>query len=81
MSYQSRKQIILKIVEEKGEAEVKELAQLIDTSEITIRRDLGQMAADGLIYRTHGGAMKLSLVNPPVSFAQKSGAYLSFGSG
>ncbi|NBB20388.1 DeoR family transcriptional regulator [Runella sp. CRIBMP] len=73
MSYQSRKQIILKIVEEKGEAEVKELAQLIDTSEITIRRDLGQMAADGLIYRTHGGAMKLSLVNPPVSFAQKSG--------
>ncbi|AEI51304.1 DeoR/GlpR family DNA-binding transcription regulator [Runella slithyformis] len=73
MSYQSRKQIILKIVEEKGEAEVKELAQLIDTSEITIRRDLGQMAADGLIYRTHGGAMKLSLVNQPVSFAQKSG--------
>lgn len=72
MSYQSRKQIILKVVEEKGEAEVKELAQLIDTSEITIRRDLGQMAADGLIYRTHGGAMKLSLVNQPVSFAQKS---------
>ncbi len=72
MSYQSRKQIILKIVEERGEAEVKELAQLADTSEITIRRDLGQMAADGLIYRTHGGAMKLSLVNKPVSFAQKS---------
>ncbi|MFN8347108.1 MAG: DeoR/GlpR family DNA-binding transcription regulator [Spirosomataceae bacterium] len=73
MSYQSRKQIILKIVEEKGEAEVKELAQILDTSEITVRRDLGLMAADGLIYRTHGGAMKLSLVNPPVSFAQKSG--------
>lgn len=73
MSYQSRKQIILKIVEERGEADVKELAQLADTSEITIRRDLGQMAADGLIYRTHGGAMKLSLVNQPISFAQKSG--------
>ncbi|WP_428659567.1 DeoR/GlpR family DNA-binding transcription regulator [Runella sp.] len=72
MSYQSRKQIILKIVEEKGEADVKELAQLIDTSEITIRRDLSQMASDGLIYRTHGGAMKLSLVNQPASFAQKS---------
>jgi DeoR family fructose operon transcriptional repressor len=73
MSYQSRKQIILKIVEEKGEADVKELAQVLDTSEITIRRDLGLMAADGLIYRTHGGAMKVSLVNQPVSFAQKSG--------
>lgn len=73
MSYQSRKQIILKIVEEKGDADVKELAQLLDTSEITVRRDLNLMASDGLIYRTHGGAMKLSLVNQPVSFAQKSG--------
>lgn len=73
MSYQSRKQIILKIVEEKGEADVKELSQLLDTSEITVRRDLSLMASDGLIYRTHGGAMKLSLANQPVSFAQKSG--------
>lgn len=72
MSYQSRKQAILKIIEEKGEVEVKELAQRLDTSEITVRRDLGTMAADGLLYRTHGGAMKLSLVNSPVSFLQKS---------
>lgn len=73
MSYQSRKQIILKIVEERGEADVKELAQLLDTSEITVRRDLTQLSSEGLVYRTHGGAMKLSLVNHPVSFAQKSG--------
>ncbi|MEZ4902633.1 MAG: DeoR/GlpR family DNA-binding transcription regulator [Spirosomataceae bacterium] len=72
MSYQSRKQIILKIVEDKGEIEVKALAQLLDTSEITIRRDLAQMANDGLLFRTHGGAMKLDLVNQPVSFMQKS---------
>lgn len=73
MSYQSRKQIILKIVEEKGEVDVKELAQLLDTSEITVRRDLTLLSTDGLIYRTHGGAMRLSLVNQPLSFAQKSG--------
>lgn len=72
MSYQSRKQVILKILDEKGEVDVKELAQHLDTSEITVRRDLSSMAADGLLYRTHGGAMKLSLVNQPVSFAQKS---------
>lgn len=71
MSYQSRKQKILKIVEEQGEADVKELALRIETSEITIRRDLALMAADGLIFRTHGGAMKLSLANIPVSFEQK----------
>lgn len=73
MSYQSRKQIILKTVEQKGEVDVKELAQLLDTSEITVRRDLTLLSTDGLIYRTHGGAMKLSLVNQPLSFAQKSG--------
>ncbi len=71
MSYQSRKQKILKIVEEQGEADVKELALKVETSEITIRRDLALMAADGLIFRTHGGAMKLSLVNIPANFEQK----------
>jgi DeoR family transcriptional regulator, fructose operon transcriptional repressor len=74
MSYQSRKQKILKIVEEQGEADVKELAHKVETSEITIRRDLALMAADGLIFRTHGGAMKLSLVNIPASFEQKIAA-------
>ena len=72
MSYQSRKQIILKILDEKGDVDVKELAQVLETSEITVRRDLGTMAADGLLYRTHGGAMRLSLVNQPISFVQKS---------
>jgi len=48
MSHQSRKQIILKIVEEKGEVDVKELSQLLDTSEITVRRDLTLMASDVL---------------------------------
>ena len=72
MSYQSRKQIILKILDEKGDVDVKELAQVLETSEITVRRDLGAMAADGLLYRTHGGAMRLSLVNQPISFVQKS---------
>lgn len=74
MSYQSRKQKILKIVEEQGEADVKELAQKVETSEITIRRDLALMAADGLIFRTHGGAMRLSLANIPASFEQKVAA-------
>lgn len=72
MSYQSRKQIILKLLDEKGDVDVKELAQVLETSEITVRRDLGLMAADGLLYRTHGGAMRLSLVNQPISFVQKS---------
>ncbi len=71
MSYQSRKQKILVIVEQMGEVDVKTLAQKLETSEITIRRDLALIATDGLIFRTHGGAMKLSLANIPASFENK----------
>ena len=72
MSYQNRKQKILTIVETQGEIDVKTLAQVLDISEITIRRDLTLMASDGLVFRTHGGAMKLSLTNIPVSFEHKT---------
>ncbi|MBI1224581.1 MAG: DeoR family transcriptional regulator [Bacteroidetes bacterium] len=72
MSYQNRKHKIVNFVEEKGEASVKELSDHTNASEATIRRDLIQMAEAGLIFRTHGGAMKLSLVNPTFTFAQKA---------
>jgi DeoR family fructose operon transcriptional repressor len=71
MSFQKRKQEIVKIVEEKAEVSVKELASLVKTSEITIRRDLVLLASEGLIYRTHGGAMRIDLARTPISFSQK----------
>ncbi|MFN8358190.1 MAG: DeoR/GlpR family DNA-binding transcription regulator [Spirosomataceae bacterium] len=72
MSFQQRKLKILKLVEEKGEIDVKALAQHIGTSDITIRRDLGMLATEGLLARTHGGAMRLDLLQTPVQFAQKA---------
>lgn len=72
MSYQNRKQKILKIIETQGEVDVKNLAQMLNISEISIRRDLNLLSADGLIFRTHGGAMKPSLANIPASFEQKT---------
>ena len=72
MNFQERKQIIIEKVEEKGSIDVKELAILLKTSEITIRRDLAVLAEKGLIFRTHGGAMKLSLSYDPVDFVNKS---------
>lgn len=77
MSFQNRKQKIIKIVEERGEISVKDLAELVITSEITIRRDLENLARDGFIYRTHGGAMRVDLVKSPVTFAQKSAQYMA----
>lgn len=75
MNFQQRKQLIVQTVEEKGAAEVSELAQLLQTSEMTIRRDLVQLAALGLIYRTRGGAMKVSLAIDQHRFVNKTAVH------
>ena len=72
MNFQERKQIILRVVEEKGSTDVKELADLLQTSDITVRRDLSVLAEKGLIFRTHGGAMKVELARDPFKFKNKA---------
>ncbi|HTR28702.1 MAG TPA: DeoR/GlpR family DNA-binding transcription regulator [Puia sp.] len=72
MNFQKRKQAILHQLATAGEADIKELASALRVSNITIRRDLNQLAADGLLRRTHGGAMKVAPPNPPYPFANKA---------
>ncbi len=72
MNFQKRKNIILDLLDEKNELTVKELADKLDTSEITVRRDLISLAGDGLVYRTHGGVMKVDLVRTPFDFSHKA---------
>ncbi|CCH53868.1 transcriptional regulator, DeoR family [Fibrisoma limi BUZ 3] len=72
MNYQNRKRLILQTVEQKGSVDVQELAQLLQTSEMTVRRDLTQLSAAGLLYRTRGGAMKVSLATDDFRFANKT---------
>ena len=72
MNFQKRKQLILQTLAETGEAEIKRLAASLIVSEITIRRDLNQLAADGLLLRTRGGAIKVALPNQPLPFANKA---------
>ena len=72
MNFQLRKQKLIEQLELNGNVEVKEIAILLETSEITVRRDLAILAEQGLLVRTHGGAMKVSLAQIPVTFTQKS---------
>lgn len=72
MNFQNRKQLIVQTVEARGSADVRELADLLHTSEMTVRRDLVQLAASGLLYRTRGGAMKVSLATDKFRFANKT---------
>jgi DeoR/GlpR family transcriptional regulator of sugar metabolism len=53
----TRRDKILNIVKKKQSATVTELSRLLNVSEVTVRQDLNRMAADGLIVRTHGGAI------------------------
>jgi DeoR family fructose operon transcriptional repressor len=72
MNYPKRKQIILDKLNTLGEVDIKEIAAMLEISEITIRRDLNRLASDGLLYRTHGGAMKVNPLEIPHDFVNKA---------
>jgi len=58
MGYPERKKKILDALEATGNMDVHQLSEELDISPVTIRRDLQQLAEEGLLIRTHGGAMK-----------------------
>jgi len=55
-----RKDLILATLRSEGRVVAKELAGQLELSEDTIRRDLRELAADGLLHRVHGGALPAS---------------------
>jgi len=57
-----RQQAIIELVNRKGKASVKELAERFDVSEVTVRADLGFLNDKGLLIRSRGGA----IVNSPL---------------
>lgn len=52
-----RKSKIIDLLEAKGQAEVSELAQMLCVVPETIRRDLKELETQGVLQRTHGGAV------------------------
>ncbi len=57
MLKKERQREILKIIENKGKAEVPSLASQFHVTEMTIRRDLMELGKKGLLERVHGGAL------------------------
>src|SRR4051812_1400276 len=62
-----RKSTIQAALRRDGQVIAKQMAEQMAVSEDTIRRDLREMAADGLLKRVHGGAMPLSPELPDFS--------------
>ncbi len=56
---EERKAKILQYVNERGSAKVSELMEVFEASEATIRRDLTEMDARGLLNKVHGGAFAI----------------------
>ncbi|MDX2530387.1 DeoR/GlpR family DNA-binding transcription regulator [Streptomyces europaeiscabiei] len=57
MLAERRHQLILRALRSGGTASVADLAEQLDASGATIRRDLLKLEADGLLTRVHGGAV------------------------
>ncbi|RYU75821.1 DeoR/GlpR family DNA-binding transcription regulator [Hymenobacter persicinus] len=72
MNFQLRKHYLLTTLEQHRSVSVVEAAQHLNTTPITIRRDLAQLAKQGLVVRTHGGAVLPGLTKHPVAFARKA---------
>jgi DeoR/GlpR family transcriptional regulator of sugar metabolism len=63
---EERQQLILETVQEDRQVTVAELSQRFGVSEVTIRRDLGELASQGALRRAHGGAVAALPPEPPV---------------
>jgi DeoR/GlpR family transcriptional regulator of sugar metabolism len=53
----ARRSHILADIRSRGASSIRELSERYNVSEMTVRRDLEELAARGVVSRTHGGAM------------------------
>src|ERR1700712_2703677 len=60
-----RKKAILEALARDGQVLAKQLSETFDVSEDTVRRDLRELAGEGLLQRVHGGALPASSAVAP----------------
>ncbi len=67
MFQEERQKKIVEVISQRKSVRVRELSELFDTSEATIRRDLEELDSRKQIVRTHGGAIALYSVGKEIS--------------
>lgn len=67
-----RQNEICRLLEKNGTVSVKAVAQKLNVSEVTIRRDFEELGARGLLRRVHGGAAAIDQYDAPVMFRDYS---------
>ena len=74
MLNEERRRRILEIISEEGRGLVKDLAARLETSQVTIRKDLESLHSEGLLQRSHGGALPVrtgTLLDPSLQEKEK----------
>ncbi|MFC5829865.1 DeoR/GlpR family DNA-binding transcription regulator [Nonomuraea insulae] len=66
-----RRQRILELVRANGAVSLRELAQSVHSSEVTVRRDLRALESEGLLNRHHGGATMPGELSREAGYAHK----------
>jgi len=66
-----RQEIILAEVRARGAVRVTDLVATLDVSDMTIRRDIAELARQGLVHRVHGGAVDADHTAHEPDFAVK----------
>jgi DeoR family fructose operon transcriptional repressor len=72
---QHRKAKILEWLEQSNSLKVAEISNKLGVSEATVRRDLQELEEEGLLLRTHGGAVSQNLASFEPSFTERETAY------
>jgi len=65
---EERQEQIIALLEQEGRVSVADLSKRFDLSQVTIRTDLDALAAQGLLVRTHGGAIAADRTDLELSF-------------
>lgn len=68
---EKRRRTIVDLVNERGSCSVAELADELEYSKPTIRRDLDTLEQEGLVDRSHGGAVPVDKLGVEQSYHQK----------
>ncbi|MDX2159943.1 MAG: DeoR/GlpR family DNA-binding transcription regulator [bacterium] len=71
---EERRRVILEAIKRQGRVSVKQLSERFNVSAVTIRQDLSALEDQGLVARTHGGAVApgLAAEQPELSFNVRS---------
>src|SRR5258706_11810671 len=67
-----RRRLIAESIRSRGVVSVAEMADVLGTTDITLRRDLRAMAKEGLLVRTHGGAVLPAALGHEPSYSEKA---------